>query len=511
MTMFEADATRKEVFEKFGYDEYLPCWTVEPEKRPVPFVSTDPRPKKVAELFEMYISVVLSELVPQMTPHVQTYNKIARVGWPINANPVNEAGELIKMQVLLPIFEALKNGDDSQFQGSCNTMGNRQQNEPPSKIREMQFINDEGMVYSEEFDRRKYQVWIEALGRFAVPTRSRPVTCPCAINLYNQVWDTMLHRAIMKHPLCYANVYTHETYTDTESFSSFDCKHFERDLGMLVQPYASAIGGKYGRWLMKMVNDPFLVPSDSWKSAFMIWPQYREGVYPQFGSGLCCVSTLGKLGNICVQMHYFVERYSMTPKDALRVTLSGEHDGVRRWMYGDDNRLRGAKDKRDEFIAHMSNYFHVEVDETPTWLGTELIPSLGQFRLRKDTYVVKGYQPERDFTFKTYPALGLVKRRQTFVEYGHPSIPVDIIPFENQAWERNGLPWSDVLNTSFAEQQSAKANGETISALEATDKEYLLTPEEQLHSGRFWGLPEADTTIIVKDLVDASISKQFKF
>lgn len=513
MTMEEADRIRLQAFERWGLEEYAECWTAEIPKRPIPFVSTDERPKRVAEIFQKHIGALLGYFVPLMRPHVQTYNKVSRLGHPINANPTDEAGNLIKMQVIAPLFERLDAGDLSPWRDSYYTIGLRSQNESPSKTREVQFITDDGLAYTEELDRRKYRFSVPELGRMVVGPRSRPVFCPPVINLYLQVWDTMLHRAIMTCPLCEANVYTTEEHPDVASWSSFDCKHYERYLGMLAAPYAAAVGGRYHEWMVKMLHDPYLVPSDTWKTAWLIKPKYRPGEYPQFGSGLCNVSTLGKLANMCVSVEYFMRVKHLSQQLAVYATVSGEHDGLRRWMYGDDNRLRGPEAERASYTDFVGQYFVIEEDETPTYLGTVLRPDIKRFVLPRTTYNLKLYQPERDFSFKSYPALGLVKRRQTFEKFGEPEIATQIIPYENELFASIGpdTEWAQYVLASHNEERRAREAGIQVSALAVTDKDYLMSPEEQLSSGQFWGLPAVETQRIVLSLIGSETKKLLQF
>jgi len=265
VTMYDADQMKKAAFSQFGFSEYADCWTFEMASRPIPFISTDSRPLLVKTVFEKYIKSVLAFIVPRMKPHVQTYNKISNLGYPVFANPPN------KMEVLDVFFADLLNFDDSAFKQSHSSINTRLQPESPNKVRVNQFINDDGRIYEKEVTRRQRETEIDKLGT-RVGSRVRTVVNPAIINLFNQVWDTMLHRAIMESPLCEANVYNKMTWPGDTSFASFDCKHYERYLGMLVEPYAAAVGGKYGEWLVKLATDPYLVPSDTWKTCCFVTP-----------------------------------------------------------------------------------------------------------------------------------------------------------------------------------------------------------------------------------------------
>jgi len=511
LTAPDADTMMAAAFEKWGYTELTECWTYEMRSRTVPFVSTDERPKRVLEVFDKYIDAILSYFIPNMAPHYQTINKVARLGWPINRNPVNDDGTRIKMDVFLPLAEQALAGDWQHYRDAFYTINLRMQNEPPSKIREGQFIDDDGRVTTRQIDRRQEAEYLDILGRRAIPPRGRGVYCPPVLNLIMQTWDTMLHRAIMKRPLCYANIYQHLKVAEPQDYTTFDCKHYERDLGMLVSRYSAAIGGLYQQWMDLMLNLPHLVPSDSWKKVFLIRPKFGDGVYPQFSSGLCNVSTLGKLANIAVQTHYFVTNYNMTIPMAIHHVTEGEYLGTRRWMYGDDNRVHGKQDAVKPFIDHMGYYFHIELDDSPKYLGSMLDPDTQEFLLPARTYQTKLYLPERDISTKDYPALGYKLRRETFSQFGQPIIGQQMIPFEDELLRERNLPWEDVMAAAYIEERNARSTGLSINPLELIDKEYLMTEEEKVTSGASWGFKPERTRAIVLQIVGDTIRKQLTF
>jgi len=506
----DANIFKKAVFSKFGLSQYNDCWTFEMSKRPIPFVSTDSKPKIVADDFKKYIDAVMDVLVPMMKPHIQTYNKISKLGWPVLANPKDELGVQIKMEVLEPFFSRFDVGDFSGFTDAFNTINVRLQNEPPDKKRVFQFIKDDGSIYEEEIDRRNYTGSWPDLGT-VVPSRTRTVVNPALVNLYLQVWDTMLHRAIMSFPLCEANVYNRIVWPRDSRFRTFDCKHYERYLGMLVKPYCEYIGGRYGEWLYKIATDPYLVPSDTRKTCWLIKPKYSDSVFPQFGSGLCCVSTLGKLANICVQVGYFVEERNLPVSDAVYAVLNGEFNGLRRWQYGDDNRVMGPDSESDPFFARMGARFDIEEDEVPKFLGTVYRPDLGRFVLPKETYILKFPLKERDWSFTDYPNLGIVARRDTFKEYGEPEITTKIIPFEDEQFNLIGHPFFEFISRGIKEKREADMKGISLTKLQLTDKEYLMTEDESMASGTFWGISSERTKRIVLSLVSDRIRKKLKF
>jgi len=525
LTMAEANEMKMRALERDGFTDYLPCWTFEPKRRAIPFMTTDQKPQIVNELFLKYVGPILDILVPRIKPRIQTINKISSLGYPVNSNPktyldtqqicrrvgLNLPGASNKFDILVDgLFPELDAGDISRYKDSFGTWGSRLQYELPDKKREGLFISDAGDVYKDEITRESRSEFIQELDDVFVGSRHRGVLNAAAINLYLQCWDTLLHSAIMEFPLCYANVYNHRKYPADTHFVTFDCKHYERYLGKLVFSYAQAIGGRYGEWMTKLATDPHLVPSDTKKTAWLLKPIINNKQHPQLGSGLSLVSTVGKLGNLAAQTHYFVERYKMKPHDAVMTALLGTYDGVTREMYGDDNRARGPKDKCKDFVNFLGEIFDIEEDEHPKYLGTKWRPDIEEFLLPTSTFDLKMYLRERDYTWYSYPALGFMERRNVFRQYGEPEIAKDVIPFQDSLFAMIDKPIIGMINAARDEGLAANSKGDTLSQEEVTDKEYMLTPEEQVKTGRFWGLDERRTTQIARSIVSETINKQLR-
>lgn len=524
LTMFEANEMKVKALTAAGLDAYNECWTFEPKRRPIPFVSTDRKPAVALEIFKKYIPNVLNFLLPRMEAHTQTYNKVSSAGWPINSNPEtrSEAQEIAgrigihdpdasnKFDLMMALFPELDAGDISRYEHSFGTIGGRLQYELPDKEREYLFIDDDGRVYKDRTTRKERTEYIEQLGGDYVGSRYRGVLNPALINLYIQNFDTMLHGTIMKFPLCDSNVYTHLEWPSNAEFATFDCKHYERYMGMIVFAYAEAIGGRYGEWLKKLASDPFLVVSDTKKSTFLITPNYSTSTFPQLGSGIACVATVGKLTNICAQVDFFVKHYKMNPDDAVPVVMNGDFDNLRRWMYGDDNRLQGTEEKRSPFIKHMSEIFDIEEDERPKYLGTVYDSKLHKWLLPRETFHLKYYLRERDYHWYSYPYVGSVERRKTFSEYGEPIIVTEDIPYQDELFNELGHPYQETVAAAIKERREMESKGVLLSNLYVTDKEYLMSTEEQLASGRFWGFPPERTREIVLKIVSEENKKKLR-
>lgn len=524
LTMAEARDVMLRALEHDGFSEYNACWTFEPRRRAIPFMTTDPKPQRVHDQFERYVGAIFDVVVPQIKAKKQTINKISAGGWPLNANPkthletqnicarlgLHLPRAMNKFDLIVGLFPELDAGDISRYHESFGTWNERLQYEPPSKEREGLFIADDGSIYKDVITQEDRTEYVAELGEDVVGSRARGVLNPALINLYLQCWDTLLHSAIMSFPLCYSNVYNHRKYPGSTHFMTFDCKHYERYLGKLVFAYADAVGGRYAEWMTKLATDPHLVPSDTRKTAWLIKPIIKQGQYPQLGSGLSLVATVGKLGNLAVQTGYFVDTYKMNAHDAVLTALMGEHDGLSREMYGDDNRLRGPKAKCEHFIDYVKDYFDIEVDEWPKYLGTKWRPDVEEFMLPASTFDLKMYLRERDYEWYSYPSLGFIERRDTFRQFGEPEIAKDIIPYQDALFNSIDKPIIGMISEAQEEMRQANSLGVTLSKEEVTDKEYLLTPEEQIASGRFWGFEEARTTQIARSLVSKTINEKLR-
>jgi len=536
LTMHDANYMKERAFDYAELNAFMDCWTFEPFRRPIPFVATDKKPERALSAFVQYAPDVLKFLLPNVSAHTQTYNKISRLGYPVHVNPktpdqvlkiLNDLGVdrspnddrvdsltglpvYDKMTILFALFDELDAGDDSRYRHSFSTLGGRLQYEDPDHKRNGLFISDEGVVYEADITRADRTMFISEIGRDMVGSRYRGVVNAAIINLYIQNWDTMLHGTIMKYPLCDSNVYTDLRWPHDAEFTTFDCKHYERYLGRIVFEYAKLIGGRYGTWLTKLASDPYLVLSDSRRRAFKVQPRFGPGQYPQFGSGIACVADLGKLVNICVRVAFYHEVSGLSKEEAVRVTMSGTHDGLRHWMYGDDNRVQGDSAKREQFTKYMGQYFDIEIDDHPKYLGTVWRQDLDMFRLPSTTYNLKLYLRERDFSWYTYPHLGNVERRETFRRYGEPEIATDIIPFEDELFNEVGHPYYEMVAGAAKEKRESNLTGINLDEKEVTDKEYLMTAEEQVASGRFWGLPPSRTAEIAKQIVSQEVANQLR-
>lgn len=517
VTNFDTQWMKEKAYEHAGLSEYTQCWTGEMESRPIPFVSTDEKPLRTLEKFKKYIQYVLNFLLPQIEPHVQTFNKISSLGYPVNQNPGDGVDPLTgvkvwqsKFDVILEFFEPMMHRDFTTFKNSYHTIGVRKQNESPAKERTYQFIDNAGRVYERIIKAADRMIEVPQLGPM-VGSRTRTITRPDVVNLFIQCWDSMLHKAIMTHPLHEANIYNKRSWPDDARFVTFDCRHYERYLGMLAIEYAHAIGGLYEQELLRLIYLSFIVPSDDWTAFFEVTPQYGPGVYPQFSSGLACVADLGKLANDCVQVAYFVEVKHYDVTSAVATVFSGVSESMQRWNYGDDNRVMGPEAETAPFIAFMGEHFDIELDDTPKFLGATYDTQVKRWVLPKSTYNLKLYQPERDYDWKDYPSLGLLERRQVFTEYGDPEIASSIIPFENELWTAIDRPFVSIVAEAVKEKQLANKRGVTLSSLQVTDKAYLMTEEQKMASGQFWHLKPDVTATIALMLVSESVRERLSF
>lgn len=531
LTAHQAEYVMQNLMKRFGYDEYLDSWSFEMRKRTIPYVSTDERPRRVADKFKMYGPHIMDAILPQIKLKKQTYNKVSALGWPINKNPNAErkseapedpsdwSGILNELRARLTntakrnvlfdeFFTRFDAGDFSGFEEQFNTGNTRGQPESPDKIRELPFISADGSVYLEDVDRRKYAEPIRSLSdKEKVPLRHRLVVNASVINLYLQVWDTQVHSYLISHPISDSNMYTRMIW-DRETFVTFDCKHYERTIGMIVPLWAELVGGEYGQQLMAMATAPYLLPADDWKSCWFVRPKIGPGKYMQLGSGLSVVATIGKLANLAVAVGYYVEIKKLPIKAAIEVAFAGEYDGMRRWAFGDDNRLTGDAGEIERFLEYVGDHFDIELDEKPQYLGFVWRSDLHRWMLRNETYIVKGGLRERDYSFYTFPFLGQIERRNTFREFGEPIVAEQVMPYEDALYADLGESMHSVATKATQENMIARELGVMLTREMVTDKDYLLTDEQKLASGLSFELPLERVAHAVKVLVGKSMQEK---
>lgn len=525
LTMHQAEFLMHREFDQFGFEEYDDCWSCEGSRRSLPFISTDERPQRVLQKFMKYAPALFDFILPRIRIKPQSYNKGSALGYPVNGNPnirrdIDEAdvltdAELVaerlggeKARIWFSFYDQFRAGDFSAVEDAFTTINRRGQHELPSKIRTGLFINRSGEVYESEIDRRKDLVKINGLsGRKKIPLRDRNIFNPDVMNLFCQAVDTQIHHFIVNTPLCDANVYTKIKW-DRSDFTTYDCNHYERYIGAIVEPYAELIGGIYAEQISRMVRQANLVPSDDWTQAFLIRPIFKPGQYLQLGSGLCVVTTVGKLANLVVTIAYFVEVHHLAVSDAIDATFRGEHNSMRRWMYGDDNRLAGSPSERAQYLKYIQEFFEITIDKQPKYLGTIWRADQYRFLLPSETFVLKGGLRERDHSFYTYPCLGQLERRETFRQFGEPEIGSHIIPFEDKTYDEMGFPFFEVVKRATVERIAARRLGQLLTREMVTDKEYLMSDEDKMRTGLYFGLSEKQTSENVLQIVSKTVREK---
>jgi hypothetical protein len=513
---------REMIYPEFGLEQYLQTWSGEMAARPIPFVSTDDKPLKTKTLYEKYAPAVYDYILPFVKPGAQSINKTSRLGYPVFSNPGDGIDrrpsspsygfqtQASKWDVFLSLLQPMYQGDFSLYKEGVHTEGCRTQNDPPDKVREQQFITADGVPYSHETTPLDRTILVPEVGEL-IGSRSRIITQAPVCNLALQCFDTLINNALGEFHLFDSNVYDKRAWDYEGELLTFDCKHYERYTGLCALVTAKIIGGHYGEVLDWMINYPVIVPSDDRTNVWEIKPIFGPGSYPQFYSGLSLVADGNKIVNACVQVAFFHEVLKLPMNTAIEVALSGTGHGLRRWNFGDDNRAVGEKGIVNAWFHWMSEYFVTERDEVPRYLGTVYRPDLRRWCLPLETYVIKGAQPERDYSYKDYPNLGLTLRRRTFIEYGEPEISSKVIPLEDDAYNAVGYPWINIVHKAHVEEKQAEAKSQSLNEYVTADKEYLMTEAEKIASGLYWYLTKEQTASIALRLVSPAIRAKLQF
>jgi len=518
----DVQVMREGLYPLAGLEEYLQTWSGEMKSRPIPFVSTDSKPLDTQKLYDKYMPEILRFLLPYVKPGVQTINKISRLGYPVFGNPGDGIDrksnsptygfktQRSKFDEWLILAKPIYYGDIELYRNGVHTEGNRTQNDPPDKSRDQQFIDDTGTPYAHETTPHDRIGVVPDLGELIL-SRSRIITQAPACNNATQCWDTLLNNVLGQFHLFDADVYSDQSWRYEGQLVTFDCKHYERYTGLCALSYADLIGGNFGTLLRWMINYPVVVPSDSWRSFWEIQPIFGPGSYPQFYSGLSPVADNNKLVNVAVQVAFFHEHIGLSITEAIAETLSGVGHGMRRWNFGDDNRAVGEPGVIKAWLEWMKTYFAIDIDEIPTYLGTIFRADLKKWCLPRRTYLLKMFQPERDFSWKEFPNMGLVLRRETFLRYGEPEIGSELVPIEDRLLTEVGLPWVDIVNKGHAEMRNAKAVRVQFDKYVAADKEYLMTEQQKIASGMYWHLSAEQTASMAISLVGKEIKERLSF
>lgn len=507
------DYLKRELFAMFGLGEYLDVYSGEMLERPIPHSSAmSPMLQSVTDLYTQRAPALFALIAREAKAPIQTFNKVSRIGWPHFNRPVE------KGKVALASFEEAAADPDGYLSGAFTVCNVRLQPEPPDKKRTMQFISSDGVVTEKEVGAEDRQLYVPfAPKRTGYADRTRLVFNLPGPNLICQIVDTMINNVIGSWPLTHHNMYDPTIARFMRKYTlAVDVRHMERTTAAVIGVRTALIGGLYETIHNAMGRAGYLVPSNDRKTMIHI-AQSAPGWLVQFGSGHSAVSPSQKeiLFILLVEAHHQLWGHSYDA--ACELVKSGNSPQVHMMNFGDDNMFSSdSKEHLDQLFEFLSRYMPVEEELPKKFLGflwNEQGVERG-FRLSHTSYLLRTYLHERPPLghFRPFPYLGWTLKRQTYMDYGDPQIMYNVYRAEDALLKRVGVPWSFVEQAAAIERRNVDLSIATDAEREALlGREYNLSVEEKLESGRYDGFSPDVTGPLLARLTQGGIFSGVKF
>lgn len=214
---------------------------------------------------------------------------------------------------------------------------------------------------------------------------------------------------------------------------------------------------------------------------------------------------------MAVYAEFAVTQLGVGEADACHWVAKGGDERLTVRNYGDDNSVDGDEGVVKAFHQFIAQYLPVDVEDPPRFLGFQWYPELGKWRLPKSSYLSKVYLNERapGSRFRKYPYLGWVEKRSIYRKIGHPSVASEIYPREDELLNRLGLPWYEIVQRGDDDRHRAYLDGvDAANQLMILNKDYAMSPKEQIAAGTHQGIGPETTRKIISSLVGADIRKR---
>lgn len=501
-------AAKDFLLERFGLEGYVGCLTGEMLARPVPHVFKTEEVRPVTELFARRAPEIYARLIPLIKAPTQPLNKDSRLGWPWFDHPLSKKERLSHFWARLdraPIRELLD--------GAFIIMNVRLQPEPRAKKRDMLFVDDEGAVYGATVDekRRTREVGSD-LGHHCM-ARTRLVFNLPVLNLYKQVLDTAIHNVLLSYPVFHHDMFTPGGVLPVRgSTFALDVKHFERHTAEIVRLRARILGGMYGEIVAAFTDLPFLCPSDTGKTKWMLWPDRANGWSDQFASGDSAVAPVQKELFLALYMEFAERELGVSKSFSMDWVLQGGDARLTIRNYGDDNFWSGDPAVMKSCFQFLAQYLHVEEEEPQKFLGLLWTPD--GFRLGESSYLLKTWLNEREPgpPFRPYPYFGWVEKRQVYAKLGVRRIAEEIFPLEEKVLAQCGMPWVNVMAAAqrerimLAQRAAAFAHPQML----RDESDYFLSAEEKMATGLYEGYTPEETAPMLRRLLSADWNAKLK-
>lgn len=480
---------KRQMFERFGLEDFVDVVSAEPAWRQSPHVTElGGKLERVQRMFARLAPSLYSRMRAQLVPTTQLFNKDSRLGWPYFCRPGSKA------EVVAQEWDGWV-ADKSTFANAYTVQNIRLQAEPRGKVRSYQVPLDDYSVVDRDMDDEQ-----RALPYGNLAARARLVFNKPVLNLMCQVVDTVLNKWLGKQPLCHHDMYGGSYKGRVRPFVlAMDIKHMERFTAGANLTRYQMIRGSYSEAHQFMESQPYVTPTDSWsfmpkgRKRFVALSEVAEGCLVQYGSGHSAVANSQKELLTCALVDAHMALWGYSEPAAFEVVLAGESREVSMLNFGDDNFFSAySQELLDQLFAYLNQYFDVQKEDPPKFLGFEWDGALNKFVLTRDSYVLKTYLHERAplGRFRDLAFLGWKLKREIFLAYGRPSEMEEVFEFENQLLASYGLRWRDIEAQARNEAKVASGDIAFAHPLLLFGKDYLMTDEEKLMSGQFVGWEE---------------------
>jgi hypothetical protein len=492
------------LFSRFKLDDLSGCTTAEMRSRPIPQVFRTEETATLTKLFENWAPMLYSRLIRELAAPIQVLNKTSRLGWPVFEMPRS------KRAALQPFFDQLVHDGPGFMEDAFIIMNVRLQAESKEKKRDFLFVSDEGEVTSRAISGVERRVNTPVGLR--IGSRTRLVFNLPVANLFTQILDTAMHNALLTYPAFHHDMYSGMGAGQLSGQPLFfDVKHFERHTSEIVRRRSRIIGGLYEEISRTFDSLPFLCPSSTWKTRWLLWPDRENGWSDQFASGYSPVAPVQKEIFWILYAAFATEHLGMEREAALTWVSQGGDHRLKIINYGDDNVVSGDPGLVREILPFFEQYLHVEEEVPPKFLGFLYTPD--GWKLGVKSYLEKTYLNERrpGSNFRKYPCFGWVEKRKIYSKFGVSDLTTNVFPTEETFLNMVGLPWSSIVKQAGIEGIRARDMTGLLDPNWTLGKDWMMTPEEKLATGEFEGFMPSETSVYLKALLSKEWSSMLKW
>jgi hypothetical protein len=528
LLMPEAMWFTDEFCSRTGLKEYVGCSMGEIRFRPIVTIRAKADYMPLAKIIDKWVERWVDWIMPKIETHLMTYKNTSNIGWSLLNGGFYRPfpSKAAHMTKLLEMWLRDEISPDD-YKSAFVVANVRRQTEKRGRDRvynvlDMQY-NVKEWVATDEQRLAATNYGPRIMGR------SRGVFLFPECNLITQVFDNALLNVTSQMPYWRHKLGAGKLGVQMKgAVMAYDWERFETQAFMPSRSLARCIGGEYGRFMDVMTSLPFAVPTIDRRHAAFVY--YTDDGVPQLGSGISNVTSTARYTAHLEAAEYVTTCLNVHPDDALDFVAQGggNHDRIILANSGDNaiesdpntppGRESGLLNERRDFLNSHSS---IEVSAENNFCGYDMDITrehYGTFYLPAASYVRKTALPERgpDSEMRKLPASGHLARRKIFSDKRKPGSTEidDFFRIEEELLEDLGLPLSriselaqneewNLLNNMRANEESKKKDQALFNVIMSPnfllEKEYSLTPEEEVMTG-FW-------TAISPELTKSTLKK----